>query len=375
MKIGVFKTSNKENEKRVPLYPEHLLNLSDKVKSFLYFEKGYGEKFGYADDELGIPVERFIERDQLFDDCDILILPKATKDDLKMMHEGQVLWGWVHCVQQKEIAQIAIDKKITLVAWESMFQWQNNEKSTHIFYKNNEIAGYAAVLHSLELLGIDGHFGPRRKVCIIGYGAVSRGAIYAFQGRGFNFLQVFSKRPIHLIGFQNPDVYYFNLSLIGNEYCCTAPVGKPKNFSEELFDSDIIVNGILQDTNNPMLFIRNKDIKLMKRNTLIIDISCDEGMGFEFAVPTTFDNPIIHLENGLIYYSVDHTPSYLWNAASREVSKTLIPYLIQLIELNFNFQKEITLQRAIEIQDGKILNKNIILFQKRSDNYPYEYLE
>jgi alanine dehydrogenase len=374
MKIAVFGTSEKENEKRLPLYPEHIPFLSEKVKSFLYFEKGYGEGFGYSDQQLGMGSSSFLSRDELFKECDILILPKPTVKDLSNMHEKQVLWGWAHCVQQHEIAQIAIDKKITIVAWEAMHHWHNSKKELHIFYKNNEIAGYASVIHSLELLGLDGHYGPRRKVLIISYGSVSRGAIYALQGRGFNNLHVYTRRPVHLVADQNPDVYYYHLYLQNDEYYCAPPIGNPKRFIDEISDSDIIINGILQDPVHPSIFVRNDQISSLKRNTLIIDVSCDEGMGFEFAVPTSFENPMIRLANNINYYSVDHTPSYLWNAASREISKALIPFLTRLIENGFDFHKDTTLLNAIEIEDGNIRNKEIAKFQKRNEMYPHLYL-
>ena len=115
-------------------------------------------------------------------------------------------------------------------------------------------------------------------------------------------------------------------------------------------------------------------MEYLKKNTVIIDISCDEGMGFEFAKPTTFSDPIIPLSNGIIYYSVDHTPTYLWNAASREISKALLPFLIRLIEDDFNFHTQYTLAKAIEIEKGMIVNKKILEFQKRENVFPYKII-
>jgi alanine dehydrogenase len=374
MKIAIFKTSNKENEKRVPLYPEHIPFLSEKAKSYLYLERGYGEDFGYTDKYLETHCNSFLNRDELFSECDILILPKPTPSDLLKMRKKQILWGWAHCVQQHEITQIAIDRKITIIAWESMYNWHNNERAMHIFYKNNEIAGYAAVIHALELLGLDGHYGPRRKVTIISYGSVSRGAIYALHGRGFNNLHVYTRRPTHLVADQNPDVYYYNLFLKDGIYFCAPPIGKAHKFIDEISDSDIIINGILQNPISPAMFVKNENLYSLKRNTLIIDISCDEGMGFEFASSTTFKEPIRILPNNIYYYSVDHTPSYLWNAASREISKALIPFLLTLIDNKFDFHLDPSILNAIEIENGFVKNKNILAFQRRSDSYPHIYL-
>ena len=255
-----------------------------------------------------------------------------------------------------------------------MHHWNKaSDKNLHIFYKNNEIAGYAAVLHVLELLGIDGHYGPRRKVVILGYGSVSRGAIYALQGRGFNNIHVFTRRQVHLVADQNPDVYY------GQYYPDTdgkimviQPDGIQLPLIEELADTDIICNGILQDTNDPIIFVNEDEINKLKPRSLIIDISCDEGMGFSFARSTTFDDPIFQVGNYVTYYSVDHTPTYLWNAASREISKSILPYLAVLAAGEKEWDRVITIKKAIEIHKGVIRNPNILHFQRRNSEYPHK---
>jgi alanine dehydrogenase len=375
MKIAVFRTSNKENERRLPVHPGHLEFLPPFVWPYLYLEKDYGTDFGFSDADLSGYCNSFLERNELFKACDILLLPKPTISDLDSMHEGQVLWGWIHCVQQYDIAQNAIQKKITVVAWEAMNHWDaHGRKIFHIFYKNNELAGYAGVIHVLELLGIDGHYGPRQKVSVISYGSVSKGAIYALQGRGFNNLHLFTRRPPHLVSDQNPDVYFYHLSKTDLQYFVSPPFGRARRLIEEFMESDIIINGILQDPVNPETFINNSDLDLLRKNTIIIDISCDKGMGFEFARPTTFNEPIIVLKNGIKYYSVDHIPSYLWNAATREISKALTPFLIELIQSSFNFHCNETLSKAIEIEKGLVLNTNILAFQKRASIYPYNLI-
>lgn len=350
MKTGIFKTSLKEDERRIPIHPDHIAKISSNILKSLIFEKDYGVDYGYSDKQLSLLGCKFDTRDNLFTTCDILILPKPVLSDLIQMKDGQVLCGWTHAVQQREIVDIAISKKLTLLAWEEMNYATNNEK-LHIFSRNNELAGYAAVLHYLELAGIDGHYGKRKKVVVIGYGSVSKGAIYALQGRGFNNIIVYTQRPTHLISNKNPDVWYKNMN--------------DDSLREELQTADIIVNGVLQNVNNPLTFISNVDeLEQLKRNTAIIDISCDKGMGFYFAQPTTFKSPLIYLSRGIQYYSVDHTPTYLWNAASREISNALCPYLHDIID-PAKWESNLTVINSIDIYNGIINNQNIIKFQKR----------
>lgn len=52
-------------------------------------------------------------------------------------------------------------------------------------------------------------------------------------------------------------------------------------------ESDLIVNGVFQETDNPIMFVTQEEESSLRPGCLIIDVSCDEGMGFHFARPTT----------------------------------------------------------------------------------------
>lgn len=377
MKVGILKTSLKENEYRVPLYPEHLPRFAPALRSRMLFETGYGSGFGYPDEYFQQHGATVCSRNQVIEDCELLVLPKPMPDDLQQMSPGQILFGWVHCVQQRAMAQAAIDRKLTLIAWEAMHHWNSvGEKQLHVFYKNNEIAGYSAVLHCLQLLGLDGHYGPRRKVIVLSYGSVSRGAIYALQGRGFNNIHVFTRRAPHLVADQNPDVYH------GHYYpdatgklMARSSEGCERPLIDELSEADVICNGVLQNTAAPLMFVTEAETGRLRPRSLIIDISCDLGMGFSFARPTTFDEPTFEVGNAVTYYSVDHTPSYLWNAASREISKVLLAYLGTVAAGQTAWDADATVSRAIEIRDGVIQNPDILHFQHRQPEYPHPVFE
>jgi len=371
--VGVFGTSSKENEKRVPIHPEHIDWIKKDLRMNLLFEEHYGEPFGVDDDELRSKTGGVHKREKLFELCDIMLLPKPVQEDVDSMKEGDILWGWPHCVQNPSITQSAIDKKLSLIAWEGMHRWsRHGDWQMHTFYKNNEMAGYSAVLHALGLIGLDGNYGPPRKAAVISFGSVSRGAITALQGMGFRDITVYTQRYSTLVADQKAGVEYYHfektedgklVSLHPDRHSCP--------FIEELKMADIIVNGILQDTDDPLTFVRDDEIDQLKKGFLIIDVSCDEGMGFSFAKPTTFEDPIFKVGNGH-YYAVDHTPSYLWNSASWEISNSLLPYLPIVMKGPKRWETSETIKRAIEIKEGIVRNPKILSFQNREETYPYE---
>ncbi len=133
----------------------------------------------------------------------------------------------------------------------------------------------------------------------------------------------------------------------------------------------MIVNCVLQDPTAPLTFLKTQDLPLLAPGTLIVDVSCDEQMGFEWARPTSFENPSFEVGRGVTYYAVDHSPSYLWNSATWEVSEALLPYLREVLDGPAAWAANETLRRAIEIQDGHVINPQILEFQERQEAFPH----
>lgn len=376
-RVGVIGTSKKVDERRFPIHPEHLPRIPEALRRQLIFEEGYGAPFGIADSEIAALTGGIATRHELLADIGTVIIAKPVLADLQELREGGTLWGYVHCVQQRDITQAAIDRKQTLIAFEDMFIWSpNGHMGRHIFYKNNEMAGYCAVIHALQLKGIDGHYGNQRKTVIFGFGAVSRGAIYALQAHGFRDITI-CQRPEYEVREEVLDCNYVKIRE-GNEGEARMVVvehdGTTRPLTELISEADIIVNGTFQDTENPTDFVTEAESACLKRNSLIIDVSCDEGMGFFFAKPTTFKNPMFKYET-IDYYAVDHTPSYLWESATRSISAALIVYLPTVLAGRDSWQKNETIRQAINIDGGVIQKSSILSFQKREPDYPHVYCD
>jgi alanine dehydrogenase len=151
--------------------------------------------------------------------------------------------------------------------------------------------------------------------------------------------------------------------------------GNQVPLAEFLAERDIVVNCVLQQPDAPLMFLVEEDLAAFKPGSLIIDVSCDEGMGFSWARPTTFADPMFKVGGNVNYYAVDHTPSYLWNSATWEISEALLPHLRTVLAGPEAWDGDDTIRRAIEIRDGVIQNPGILSFQHRSPQYPHRALE
>ncbi len=317
MKTIGFPISHKEHENRRALVPEDLKRIKNIAS--VYFESGYGNILGYSDVDYQKFGANVVSRKMVLK-CDIICDPKVGDAEYLCLLNDQTIFGWIHAVQNRDITDKLLNGNLTCYAWEDMF-----EKGRHVFYRNNEMAGEAAIMHAFQCWG---KMPYTANVAILGRGNVANGAL-------------------KLLTMLNANITQYNRHM-------------EKLFQEELPLYDVVVNAILWDTSRKDHIIYKKDLKRMKKGALIIDISCDRNGGIETSIPTTIEHPTYIIEN-IMHYVVDHTPSLYYKTASEEISKACAPY----IDLLITGKKTIELNNAMCIKKGIILDNRINEFQCR----------
>lgn len=312
-----FPISIKENERRRAIVPAHIKQISHPEK--LYFEKGYGEVLGINDSEYeacGCNIS--IQEDILTKDviCD----PKIGDADYLGRLKNQTIFGWIHATQNRDITDKILDGKLTVYAWEKMFY-----HGRHVFWRNNELAGEAAVMHAFQCYG---KMPYEVDVAVVGRGNTARGAIKVLNMLGANVVQ-YDRRTEAL-------------------------------FREEIDKYDVIVNCVLWDVMRNDHIIYRRDLKRMRRNSMIIDVSCDRSGGIETSIPTTIDHPTYFVD-GILHYAVDHTPALFYKTFTWNNSKIICPFINELIAGECNA----VLRDSLIIQDGEIIDKEINKYQNR----------
>lgn len=378
LSLGVLSTSLKENERRLPIHPLHVQRIDEDLRGRIYLERGYGERFGVPDDALSPHVAGLLDRAELVGTCDVILLPKPLAADVQELRKGQILWGWPHCVQDAKVTQLSIERRLTVLAFEAMNHWASDGSFTlHVFHKNNEMAGFASVLHALQLIGTTGTYGRGLSAAVIGFGATGRGAVAALNAQGVHDVHVLTQREVAAVASPMESMRLVQLRPDADEpsrgEALTEQGAVP--LAGFLAERDIVVNCVLQDPDAPLMFLEDDDLAALQPGSLIIDVSCDEGMGFSWAKPTTFTEPMFPVGDNVHYYAVDHSPSYLWNSATWEISEALLPYLPTVLGGPDAWATDETVRRCIEIRDGVIQNGQILSFQHRSQDYPHPRLQ
>lgn len=316
MKTIGFPISHKENEKRRALMPVDAARIERPGQ--LIFERGYGDVLGFSDDEYLAVGAKIADRDTVLG-SDVICDPKIGDSEYLASLEGQTIFGWVHAVLNRDITDRLIDHSLTAYAWEEMY-----EDGRHIFWRNNEIAGEAAIAHAYMCHGVFPYF---TKVAVLGRGNIARGAIRALYSMGADVRQ-YDRHSEALL-------------------------------RRELSDYDVVVNAILWDKMRKDHVIYRDDLRRMKKNAMIIDISCDRNGAIETSVPTTIEQPTYFVD-GIEHYVVDHTPALFYKSTSEAISSVLPKYLNGLIDGNW-----VGNDKALIVENGCIVDDNINKFQGR----------
>ena len=256
--LGVVGTSAKENEHRLPLHPEHLTGLDADLRSRITLEHGYAERFGVSDEALSDLVGGLASREEILSRSDVVVLPKPQHDDLRLLREGSVLWGWPHCVQDPVLTQLAIDRQLTLIAFEAMNHWTSDGNvGVHVFHKNNELAGYCSVLQALQLTGRTGDYGRRLSAAVIGFGATARGAVTALNAHGIHDVTVLTTRGVAAVGSPIHSVRILQFDHDPDEPHLSHVITERGRVPVATFlaEHDVVVNCTLQDTAAPLTYL------------------------------------------------------------------------------------------------------------------------
>lgn len=314
MKTVGFSISRKENEFRRALLPKDIKLINH--PEMLYFEKGYGDVLGYDDQdyiEAGANIcsfEEIITKDII---CDPKIGDAKYIDEL---NNYQTIFGWVHAVQQPQLVKILIERKLSAIAWEDMY-----ECGRHAFWRNNELAGECAIINGFECYA---KMPYETKVAIIGRGNTAKGATRILNCLGAD-CTTYDRRTVGLL-------------------------------KKELPNYDVIVNCVLWDIKNKDKIISKADLKNMKKDSMIIDVSCDHGGAIETCRPTKIQDPTYRVE-GVLHYVVDHTPSIFYKTSTVGISKVVSEFLNDLIEERENK----VIEDATIIKNGEVINKEILI--------------
>jgi alanine dehydrogenase len=257
----------------------------------------------------------------------ILKIEPPTIEELEYCKPGQTLISAIQMgYLSEERVQALLRKKVTALAYEFI---EDKVGGMPIIRAMSEIAGSTVMLIAAEYLsttkngrgiilgGITGV--PPTKVVIIGAGTVAEYAARAAQSLGAE-IQVFDNHLYKLRRIKHTLGHQFYTSTIDTV-----------TLSESLKTADVVIGALRAEKGRARHVVSEEMVKAMKPDSLIIDLSIDQGGCIATSEITSLANPIFR-KYDVIHYCVPNVASRVANTATTALSNIFTPTILRAAE-------------------------------------------
>jgi alanine dehydrogenase len=348
MILGVPKEI-KEQEQRVALLPSGTNQLTKHGHSVLV-ERHAGLGSGYTDQDYVKAGAEIVERaEEVFARADMIVKVKEPlKAEFPLLRTGQILFTYLHLAASKSLTEALLKSGVTAVAYETI---QVNHRLP-LLEPMSEIAGRMSVVMGANFLakynggsgvllgGVPGVLPGR--VVILGGGTSGVNALRMAKGLGADvtILDVDVERLRFL------DVAIENLhTLYSNE----------ANLQDLMPDCDLLIGAVLLPGAKAPKLITRAMLGKMKRGSVFVDISIDQGGCAETSRPTTHLDPV-YVEEGVTHYCVANMPAAYARTATQALTNVTYRYVELLADLGLEgaCQRQPALVGGINTRDGRL---------------------
>ena len=264
-------------------------------------------------------------REQLLADCDIVVLPKPVSGDVAEMRAGQVLWGWPHCVPGRDAdpARDRLPADADRLGGDEPLEPRRLLRPPRLPQEQRARRLLLDPARAATASHPRGSHGAPLRVGVVGFGATARGAVTALAALGMHEVSVLTQRQGRRGRLARcPRVRMIHLEPQGagaaRRHARARRGGDEGRGRGFLAPDDIVVDyGIRPDPDAPLTLVTNDELPLFERGTLFVDVSCDEGIGIEWARPTSFAEPTFEVgDDDHLLRGRPQPQAFLWDSAT-----------------------------------------------------------
>lgn len=317
----------KTHEYRVGLTPSCVKSFVARGHTVLV-EKDAGLKTSFSNEEYQNAGATILsDRQKLYDDAEMIIKVKEPiSQEYDLLHDGQILYTYLHLAANQELTTVLLNKNITSIAYETI---ETPVGALPCLKPMSEIAGRLAVQEGAKYLekpfggrgillgGVPGI--QRGKVAILGGGVAGTNACKIAVGIGADvtILDISSDRLAYL-----DDIFGPRINTLYSNDC---------NIEKICAESDVIIGTVLVHGAKAPRLIRKEHLAMMKQGAVLVDVSIDQGGCIETSIPTTHDNPIYVIDD-IVHYCVANMPGAVALSSTLALTSTTLHYGLIIAE-------------------------------------------
>lgn len=294
----------------------------------------------------------------------VVKVKEPVHSEYGFLREDLLLFTYLHLAADRELTERLAEARTTAVAYETV---QTADNRLPLLMPMSEVAGRMATQVGASYLqrnnggrgvllgGVPGV--PPGRVAILGGGIVGTNAAKMALGLGAHVtvLDLSHNRLQYL-----DDVFRGQLeTLTSNE----------ANIEEAVFAADLVIGAVLIPGGRAPWLVTREMLPQMKKGSVIVDVSVDQGGCVETSHPTTHSNPTFEID-GIVHYCVANMPGAVPRTSTFALTNQTLPYTLQLAEQGLNaIRKNVPLQHGLNAHAGKITYKAV------ADAFGMEYVD
>ncbi|WP_375568761.1 alanine dehydrogenase [Seohaeicola saemankumensis] len=326
MKIGCPKEI-KPQEFRVGMTPNAAMEAVAHGHTVL-IETGAGVGAGFADaDYVAAGATIIATAADVFAQADMIVKVKEPQaGERKMLHEGQLLFTYLHLAPDPDQTRDLLASGCTAIAYETV---TDRSGGLPLLAPMSEVAGRLAPQVGAWTLqkanggrgvlmgGVPG-VGPAR-VLVIGGGVVGTHAAKIAAGMGAD---------VTVLDRSLPRLRYLD-DVFGGQF--KTGYSSAGLLAELLPQADMVVGAVLIPGAAAPKLISRAQLGMMKPGAVLVDVAIDQGGCFETSRATTHQDPIYEVD-GIMHYCVANMPGAVARTSTLALGNATMPFMLALAD-------------------------------------------
>ena len=350
MKIGVPKEI-KIHEYRVGLVPGSVRELIASGHEVVV-QKSAGVGIGISDEDyVNVGAKILDTAEAVFADADMIVKVKEPQlSECAMLREGQVLFTYLHLAADPEQAQALQKSGAVAIAYETVTA---DNGSLPLLTPMSEVAGRMSIqVGAGTLQKANGGMG----VLLGGVPGVEPAKVVVFGGgvAGTNAAEMAVGLKAEVVVLDRNMNRLRELQFaFGNQI--KAIYSTAQTIERHVMDADLVIGSVLVAGDAAPKLVTRDMVSRMRKGSVMVDISIDQGGCFETSKPTTHAEPTYEVD-GVVHYCVTNMPGAVARTSAFALNNATLPFVRALA--NKGWEKALAedehLARGLNVKGGQI---------------------
>jgi alanine dehydrogenase len=292
----------------------------------------------------------------VFAKADMIVKVKEPQaNECAMLRENQILFTYLHLAPEPEQAEGLIKSGATAIAYETV---TDERGRLPLLAPMSEVAGRMAIqagAHYLE----KSHGG--RGVLLSGVPGVNAGKVVILGGgvAGTNAAKVAIGMGAHVTVIERSNDRMKELDMFFGASVSTV-YATDHAIEHYVLDADLVIGAVLVAGAAAPRLVTRTMVGEMKKGSVLVDISIDQGGCFETSKATTHDNPVFTID-GIIHYCVANMPGAVARTSTFALNNATLPYILALANKGYKqaLLENAGFRKGLNVSKGKITHKEV----------------